>query len=91
MFFYKPGVTTGVAIAWSRGRGGEGDAGSWARTVSGSRVARATQAGRGGNWADVRRVRPEWSGRATGVREGTVQRGRREAGPRGVGAGLRAG
>jgi len=62
---------TGAAVAWSRGRGGEGDAGSWARTVSGSRVARARQAGRGGNWADVRRVRPEWSGRAAGVREGT--------------------
>ena len=39
---------TGAAIAWGRGRGGESDAGSWARTVSGSRVARARQAGHGG-------------------------------------------
>ena len=47
---------TGAAVAWSRGRVGEGDACSWARTVGGSRVERARQAGRGGNWADVRRA-----------------------------------
>ena len=38
----------GAAVARSRGRGEEGDAGSWARTVSGTTRARA------GRSADVR-------------------------------------
>ena len=38
---------TGAAVAWSRSRGGEGDAGSWARTVSGVRGGLLGRAGLG--------------------------------------------
>ena len=61
-------------------RGGD-EAGSWARTVSGLRITRARQAGRGGNWAaawaagaglvrpgpaEERVKRPAWEEKGTG-------------------------
>ena len=49
-----------------------------AQVAGGVGLRRGTRAA-GEDGPNVRRVRPEWSGRAAGVREGAVQRGRRRA------------
>ena len=49
-----------------------------AQVAGGAGLRRGTRAA-GEAGPNMRRVRPEWSGRAAGVREGAFQRGRRRA------------